>query len=132
HDSSAAEAAARASRERLGMLAHELRNYLHTATLALSAIRADDVGPAAGTLGVLDRSLLAMTKLINRSLGEVRARAAFPVRHMAIDVGSFIEDVQAAASLEAAVSECPLNVSPVDPMLAVWGDHALLWSAVGN
>jgi hypothetical protein len=56
-------------------LARELRDYLQTATYAARAIRA---GTSGATASVLDRSLLAMGDLIDRSLAEVRATAGLP------------------------------------------------------
>ena len=43
--------------ERLGFLAHELRNQIHTASLALMAIKSGSVGVAGATGAVLERSL---------------------------------------------------------------------------
>jgi len=45
--------------ERLGYLAHGLRNHLSTATLAVTAIKAGNVGLSGATGAVLDRSLVA-------------------------------------------------------------------------
>lgn len=44
--------------ERLGFFAHELRNHLNTAMLALTAIKSGNVGLSGATGGVLDRSLV--------------------------------------------------------------------------
>ena len=63
--------AARGS-ERLGFLAHELRNLTNTALLAFEALKTGTVGVAGNTGAVLQRSLLATRGLIERSLGEVR------------------------------------------------------------
>lgn len=57
--------------ERLGFFAHELRNHLNTATLALAAIKTGNVGRGGSTGGVLDRSLVGLRGLIDRSLAEV-------------------------------------------------------------
>src|ERR1700727_498803 len=64
----AAEGDLQAVNSRLGPFAHELRNYLHTAILAVRAIKAGNVGISGATGGVLDRSLLGMRNLIDRSL----------------------------------------------------------------
>ena len=118
--------------ERLGYFAHELRNLLHTATLALTSIKAGNVGVAGATAGVLERSLVGLRNLIDRSLTEVRISAGLPVHHRLFSLASFIAEVKLAASLEAQVKECVLTVSPVDAGLAVDADRDLLFSAVGN
>jgi len=47
---------AQALNERLGFLAHELRNLIQTATLAVAAMKSGNVGLAGATGAVLDRS----------------------------------------------------------------------------
>jgi signal transduction histidine kinase len=118
--------------ERLGSLAHELRNLIHTATLVFTAIKAGNVGVAGPTGAVLDRSLLAMRNLIDRSLADVRVTAGLPVRHQLLSVADLIAELKATGSLEAADRGCQLAVSSVDPLLAVDADHDMLLSAVGN
>jgi hypothetical protein len=57
-------------------VAHELRQLLDTATLAVRAIKAGNVGIAGATGLVLDRSLLAMQGLVDRSLAETNTAVA--------------------------------------------------------
>ena len=118
--------------ERLGFLAHELRNLIHTATLAVSAIKAGNVGLAGATGAVLDRSLIALRNLVDRSLSEVRIAAGISARHQLISLGEFIAEVKISASLEAQARGCRFTVSVVDATLAVNADRDLLFSAVGN
>ncbi|HET9642123.1 MAG TPA: hypothetical protein VFP68_01885 [Burkholderiaceae bacterium] len=61
--------------ERIGFLVHELRNSLHTATMALTALETGQLPISGATGGVLRRSLVALTALVNRSLEEVRIAA---------------------------------------------------------
>jgi signal transduction histidine kinase len=118
--------------ERLGFLAHELRNHIHKAMIAIKVIKSGKAGLAGATGVVLDRSLVAMSNLIDRSLAEVRITAGMPARYQLISVADFISDVRISASLEADVYECRLTVSTVDPTLAVDADRDMLFSAVGN
>ena len=118
--------------ERLGFLAHELRNHIHKAMIAIKAIKSGRAGLAGATGIVLDRSLVAMSNLIDRSLAEVRMNAGMPARYQLISVADFISDVGISASLEADVYECRLTVSTIDPTLAVDADRDMLFSAVGN
>jgi signal transduction histidine kinase len=118
--------------ERLGSFAHELRNLLNSATLALTAIKEGNVGLNGATGAVLDRSLVGLRKLIDRSLSDVRITAGLPVQHRLFSLSDFIAEVKLSASLEAQVEECVLTVPEVDPRLAVDCDRDLLSSAVGN
>ena len=127
-----ADRAAQALNERLGFLAHELRNLIHTATLALTALKHGNVGVAGATGAVLDRSLIALRALIDRSLAEVRVTAGMPAHPHRISLSDFILEVKVSAGLEAQARECGFVVNTVDSALAVDVDRDLLFSAVGN
>ena len=118
--------------ERLGFFSHELRNLLNTATLALTSIKTGNVGLTGATGAVLDRSLVGLRNLIDRSLTEVRMTAGMPAQHRLFSLSDFIDEIKLSASLEAQVKGCELTVSAVDPRLAVGADRDLLISAVGN
>ncbi len=118
--------------QRLGSLAHELRNLLQTATLAIRVIKRGNAGLSGATASVLDSSLVAMSNLIDRSLAEVRITAGMPARYQLLSVADFISDVKISASLEADLHNCDLHVSLIDPTIAVNVDRDLLFSAVGN
>ncbi|MEP6634663.1 MAG: hypothetical protein ABJA62_10700, partial [Luteimonas sp.] len=131
-DFAVAEQQADALNERLGFFAHELRNLLATATLAVSIIKEGNVGLSGATGGVLDRSLVGLRNLIDRSLAEVRMTAGLPIDHHLFSLGEFIAEIKLSALLEAQIHGCMLTVSIVDPKLAIDGDRDLLLSAVGN
>ena len=118
--------------ERLGYFAHELRNHLATATMALAVIKSGNVGHGGATGAILDRSLVGLRNLIDRSLAEVRMTAGLPAQHALFPLADFIAEVKLAGMLEAEVKGCVLFVSHVDPKLAVDADRDLLFSAVGN
>jgi hypothetical protein len=118
--------------ERLGFLAHELRNHLQTATIALAAMRAGNVGSAGATAAVLDRSMAGMRDLINRSLTDVQTIADLPARRRMIAVADFISGIQPSASLEARARGCAFVVEHIDASLGICVDRELLLSALGN
>lgn len=118
--------------ERLGVFAHELRNRLMSATIALDLIKDGKVALNGATGAVLDRSLVGMRNLIDRSLAEVRMTAGMPTQDQLFSLAHFIAELKVTASLEAQVRECTLTVAAVDPQLAVEADRDLLFSAVGN
>jgi signal transduction histidine kinase len=122
----------KALNERLGFLAHELRNLLHTATLAVMAIKAGNVGATGATAAVLDRSLIGMRNLIDRSLADVRVTAGMPPRARLISLADFVADIKISASLEAHARQCEFTVGDVDAGLALDVDRDMLFSAVGN
>jgi signal transduction histidine kinase len=122
----------KALNERLGFLAHELRNHLHIATLAVIAVKTGQVGLTGATGAVLDRSLIGMRNLIDRSLAEVRVAAGMLARHQLTSLAHFIADVKISFSLEAQSRECIFTVGEISPELALEVDQEMLFSAVGN
>src|SRR5579872_627284 len=67
--------------QRLGFLAHELRNCLQSATLSLEMIESGSVGVRSSTSAVLQESLKKMAELIDTALTEVRLRSE-PIDHL--------------------------------------------------
>lgn len=122
----------KALNEKLGFLAHDLRNHLHMATLALAAVRAGSVGLSGATGSVLSNSLVRLRTLLDRSLADVRITAGMPARHELFSLADFIAEIQMSASLEALIRDCKFTVSRVDPKLALEADRDLLFSALGN
>ena len=62
------EVGSQTSNSRPGPLAQELRKHLHTAILAVTAMKAGSVGTNGATAVLLDQSLVAMRNLIDPSL----------------------------------------------------------------
>ena len=116
--------------ERLGSLAHELRNALGTASLSVLALELGNMTMRGATGAVLKRSLTVMGTLISRSLAEVRS--SLPDERQTFSVAAFIQDAASAARLFANAAECAFNVHPVDPLLAVNGNRELLLAALAN
>lgn len=118
--------------ERLGSLAHELRNLLNSAILAFDAIKSGNVAITGATGRVLDRSLLALRDTIDRSLAEVRLGAGLAVHREPINVSDFVHELQVAAAMDAGVREIAFEVAPIDNGLAVDADRQMLGSALSN
>ena len=117
---------------RLGSLAHELRNALHTATLAFSALEAGALPVAGSTGSVVSRSHAAMAALLDTALGEARAGAPKPGEETSFQVADLFADIAEGAALDARGRGCELEVAPVPPDLWIAGDRALLTAAVSN
>ena len=132
HDVRVAEKHADTLGERLGFLAHQMRDLLQTATLALTSIREGNVGAGGATGALLERSLIGLRKLVDGSIGDVRLTAGLSARHSLISLAEFIAEVRVSVSLEAGSRGCFLTVGAVDSELAVQADRDLLYSAVSN
>lgn len=86
--------------ERLGILAHELRNLLNTATLSFESIKSGRVASGGSTALLHGRCLLGLRDLIDRSLAEVRLDAGIE-RLELISVAELIEEVEIGAVIQA-------------------------------
>lgn len=118
--------------QQLGFFGHEVRNQLTTAMLALSMIRSGSVGISGATGDVLDRSLLGLKRLVDRTLAAVRLSAGAPSHSTLISVCELIADTKITASMEASARGCAFFVPDVDPGLGVNADQDMLASALGN
>jgi signal transduction histidine kinase len=117
--------------ERLGVLAHELRNALSTAMLAFGTLKRGVVGPDSSTGTLLNRSLLRLRDLVDRSLSEVRLEAGV-VDLQDVLVSDLIEEVAIAAAVEAGLRGVSFTVKACDAPLRVEADGQLLIGAVQN
>jgi signal transduction histidine kinase len=117
--------------ERLGYFAHELRNLLHTATMAFEVLKTGDVGVGGSTGAVLHRSLVASTALISRSLAEVRLTQGVQNREQFL-VAGFIDELVAASTLDANARGIRLTVTPIEDGLVIEADRQVLAAVVGN
>ena len=117
--------------QRLGFLAHELRNLTNTALLAFEVLKTGDVGVGGSTGAVLHRSLLGLRALIARSLAEVRLTQGVQNREQFL-VAGFIEELEPAATVEAMSLGVTLTVRPVEDGIAIEADRQVLASVVAN
>jgi signal transduction histidine kinase len=132
HDRAASDEQFDALNKQLGAFAHELRNSLSTATLAVSVLKMGNVGITGATGAVLDRSLVAMRNLIDRSLATARLAGQLELEPTTFSLSTFITELKLSASLEADIKGCVLIVAAVDPKLLISGDRDLLLAAIGN
>jgi signal transduction histidine kinase len=117
--------------ERLGFLAHELRNLTNTAMLAFEVLKKGNVGVAGSTGAVLDRSLKGIVALISRSLAEVRITHGIHSREPFL-VAGFIDEIAPAAAMEANAKGIRLTVLPVDEAVTIEADRHVLSAVIGN
>jgi signal transduction histidine kinase len=131
-DFAVADKQASETNQRLGFLAHELRNALGNATMAYTAMKTGNMVVGGATGAVLERSLVTLRRLIDRSLAEVRITAGDSALYEMFSLANFITEVKNTAMLEAHARGCVLTVTLVDPLLAIDADRDLIAAALGN
>ncbi len=112
-------------------MAHEVRNLVNVAILSFEVLKATGAGVAGDKGQVLRRSLNDLRTLINRSLLDIRTTHGRDAQG-AIEVGDFINEIEAAATLEAQAKGIRLVVPPVPDDLFVEADRHDLGAAVRN
>lgn len=117
---------------RLGALVHELQVHIDAATYAVSVIKSGKVGFSGATGTILDRSLVGLRSVVNRSLAEARLTAGLQPNHELLVVKDFIDEVGESMRFAAVARNCEFEISVVGLGLAVDADKDLLFSAVGN
>jgi signal transduction histidine kinase len=117
--------------ERLGHVAHEIRDLLNTAVFAFDALRKGNVGINGSTGGVLGRSLTGLREFVESTLTDVRVDANLQ-RSVRLRVGTFLNDVAVVAGLQADYRRVEFEMTRVDDALSVTADPQLLGSAVMN
>ena len=122
----------RVTNERLGFFAHELRNLIGTATVAHAAIKRGGVGLTGATGTLLDRSLIRLRDLIDRTLMEVRLTAGIPARRERVVIADLFDEVRVAAAMEAEARDLAFIVAPIAEELVIDGDRAMLAAALAN
>jgi signal transduction histidine kinase len=117
--------------ERLGVLAHEMRNLLNTAMLAFETIRRGTVAIGGSTGSVLNRSLTGLRDLIDRSLADVRLDVGIE-RLEPISVVEFVEEIEIAGRMQADAMGMHLTVTTVEATAMIEGDRQLLAAVIAN
>jgi K+-sensing histidine kinase KdpD len=117
--------------QKMGALAHELRNALAAATIAQMMIKQGFVGVGGRTHEILDRNLERMRDILDRSFSEVRLQSEAEAGRSRVGLLDIAEDVEATAGHEARSKGMSL-VLEVDPELHVVADPHYLVSALSN
>ena len=117
--------------ERMGALAHELRNCLNTAMLSFDILKRGAVSVGGSTGALLERSLKGLNDLIDRSLAEVRLQSTVQ-RRETILLAQFVEEVEIGATIEAKARGQHLTVEPAEYGVAIDADRQLLAAAIAN
>jgi len=117
--------------ERLGMLAHELRNHINTALLSFETITSGRVAPGGSTALIHGRSLMGLRDLVEGSLAAVRLDAGLKNVER-VSVAEFIEELEIGALMHARARGAHFGIKAVERSVLVEGDRPLLATVISN
>lgn len=120
-----------AQSERVGVLAHEMRNAINTGLLAFDVLKRGQIGVSGSTGAVLHRSLMNLHQMVEREFTRIRLQPGRQSQQQ-VRVAEFIRDIAAEAQVQASARSRRLSVPPIDPELTVSADRQLLTSALTN
>jgi signal transduction histidine kinase len=121
----------RQASEHLGFLAHELRNPLNSARLALDRLRSVELSRGGRAVEVLDRNLRRTSQLIEDALAQASLRLGLEPRIETIALRPFIEELERDATIDGHPKSIRIDVA-VAPELTVEADPRLLRSVLTN
>jgi signal transduction histidine kinase len=114
--------------ERIGFIAHELRNALSTARMAYALLRTGQVGLASRTADVLERAHARLEELVDQTLLDAHLRSRIPVHAAPVELEPVLHDVVDAIPKERGIA----IVAEVEAALTALADERLLISALSN
>jgi signal transduction histidine kinase len=117
--------------EHLAFLAHELRNPLHAARMALQLAAKTDEARRAAVLASAERGVRAALHRLDNTLASVRMRAHPQARPEKVDPGELLH--QSAEDARAIAENSGMSIEfEVEEGLELNADPRLLGSALGN
>jgi signal transduction histidine kinase len=116
---------------RLGAVADQMRGELNDAITAFASIRKGVSPPGGSTSAILDRSLMRLNTLIDRSLADVRLDLGTQNAER-VSVWDVIDELEVGASMIARTRGVLFDVISVDETVVVRADRQILAAAIAN
>jgi signal transduction histidine kinase len=121
----------RLAAEHLAFLAHELRNPLHAARIALQLLGKSDESRRPALVGIIERSVHAALHRLDNTIAGVRLQAHPQARRERVDPAELLADAREDARGIAQTSDVSIHIE-VEPGLKLDADPRLLRSALAN
>jgi signal transduction histidine kinase len=115
----------------MSFLAHELRNPLSSARLALQGLEQQGLLPPGRLASVLTRSLHRVNELIDNTLVELRLKSVTEPRREWVDLGALFQELAEDCAADLEHKRIHLNVEAPSGVV-IHADRKLLHSALSN
>jgi signal transduction histidine kinase len=122
----------RETSEHLGFIAHELRNPLSAARVAVQRLRNDELLAGGRTVELLERSLRRMADLIDNALSHASLKLGADPRREPVVVGEVLRDIELDANVDAQARGIDLVIDGPDEPVTWSADPRMLRSAIYN
>jgi signal transduction histidine kinase len=120
----------RSAAERLGFIAHELRNPLASAQMSFDVIRRRPEARELRPMVVLGRALARLTAMVDDTLAHAWLKIGAPLHAQPVDLRFLVEEIQSDVAVQAEEKGIRLSAM-VEPMV-LQADPRLLSSAISN
>jgi signal transduction histidine kinase len=117
--------------QHMSFLAHELRNPLASARLALATLERQGLLPKARHVEIINRSLGQVSDLIDDALTEIRLRSVRPSQLEPVDVAELLRQLTDESAVDAETRGLQLKIE-APAGLRVIADRKMLHSALSN
>ena len=122
----------RLANEHFAFVAHELRNPLSSATMALTLLKEEGSLPREGrSVRALERGLAATNELVEQTLKAARLSSGIELRKVTTTIGALFQEAELAATSEAEAKGITLSLK-VGSDAPISVDRRLVGSALGN
>jgi signal transduction histidine kinase len=122
----------RLANEHFAFVAHELRNPLHSATMALAVLQRKGLLTAdARSAGALERALVRTTTLVDQTLTAARVASGIDLKRTPTTLEALFEDAESGAVADAEAKGVELRWV-IGSSARVSLDRRLVASALGN
>jgi signal transduction histidine kinase len=121
----------RQASEHLGFIAHELRDPLSAARLALDRLRLQELSRGGRAVDLLERNLKRAAEMIDTTLIHASLKLGVSVHPEPLRLRDFLEEIRLDSAGEAQIKNIEIQLS-VPEDLVIEADPRLMRSAVAN
>jgi len=118
--------------QHFSFLAHDLRNRLSSARVALAVLRKTEMIANQRALDAAERSLKASGEMIDSALNQMRERATLDPLLVQVNLKALLSAIQEESTADALAKNIHMTFELLEPLNEIRADRRLLHSAIVN